>query len=346
MKRLVFSIIALFVLSACSKSDENEEIIPDDKEKVVDAAFSFHSNIQSVSYVSETRALTEGSMLPYGFSLGIFTRDNNTLSISNSQYQSVNQGELLKVGVNPDYCKMTPRTQMEVLAYYPYDSNVNQNNPYIPVEITSNPADQTDYLFGKVMTTYLDYDPNTEIVRANIPLKHALCRVKIFVKTDNEDYDGEEGYCPKLSKITIETNFSQKGRLNVFTGEIDPANDGTLNSFSHTLNPGNEIRVIYRDDKEGYDDFGEFIFLPNASAIKSIKLTGVDENGSPFTDIIGYLCNDSDGPDDNRMTLESGKCYQLSIIYKKRIMLIQETGNGIDPWVLDNHANDIVIEID
>ena len=229
----------------------------------------------------------------------------------------------------------TSRAALKFFAYYPYNENVandeTTNAPLIPVGITGDNSNQTDYLYTIAELTESQVKAATSDIV--LEFKHALCRLKFVVDPGSNEYTST--FHPTITKITVITNETQNGYMSFTSDSLIFKSDGTgLNTFQYI--PEEPYKVY---NGTGSTLSADFLFLPNADSdvVRQILVSGIDEYGNTFTD--KSIFNTTIKADKGKTKMSPGCIYTLKIVYALRITPTPgdgdegENSQSIDMWV-------------
>ena len=173
MKKIVFSLLSVLFLVACSS--ENTENVGEKGRVPLQI---------SLEQEGLTRSVLEGSLLPSNSKYGVFVTAKETpdykVLIENGDNRCVTFDGGVSTFDTPVYI---PEYQYAyVWAYYPYSESYNAESILtdgFPLEIKS----QTDYLVGKSYGAASESSP-----KVKVQLHHALARIHVLVKRSDYNY--------------------------------------------------------------------------------------------------------------------------------------------------------------
>ena len=347
-KRLLY-ISTLIILSACSAEDDPIVVpetqpdvpiymVPDvERMSAETRAFSSKDDFQIGTdtigfYALQTTETEDHEIEPVAWQTSRkFRFYNNTPYYFNSDaycLSTLNDKSTMFPG--------TSKAALKFFAYYPYNENVANdevtNAPLIPVEITGDNSNQTDYLYLIKELTQSQVNAATSDI--SLEFKHALSRLKFVVDPGSNEYTST--FHPIITKITVITNETQKGYMTFTSDSLIFKSDRTgLKTFEY----------IPEDPYKVYNGTGstlgaDLIFLPNADSdvVRQILVSGKDEYGNTYTD--KSIFNSKDFKADKGKTKMSPGCiYTLKIVYALRITPAPgdgdegENSQSIDMWI-------------
>lgn len=288
----------------------------------VEVKFTYTVGAADGMSLTSTRSLLESTILPDGERLGIYAiterysfddgvyivsgersdkytsniwhGDNLRTNFKNSCYEvatvkynigsiEFERQQLLPVGASGAFPSGADGA-LRFFAYYPYTTDVIYDGyanyplpPSIPIMITPQLEDNQDYLYSGPINAYAAKG----IV--NIPLRHALGRLNIYVTCDKSLTQYFADWCPLLDSIMVTTTANQVGRMNIETGDVytDPQVYPTYTKFTRRFSPGIQLTPYLTATNPA----ASYLIIPSVygRAVKQIELFITDTNGKKKT---------------------------------------------------------------
>lgn len=202
---------------------------------------------------------------------------------SNDQYH-----QLLPAGATGSFPK---EGALQFFAYYPYDENVSIGSkedangnivpiaPKLNIVIGDNEEETQDYMYTGAVNA------SSKNIVTNLNFKHALGKLRIYVYTNLDLGNLEEEDYPYVNNLTITTQKSQEGTMDLATGEITPTafrNKEFSKDFESPFDDYENSYLISQDknSKAIYSN----LFIPNAETqtylITKLSLTITQSNNT------------------------------------------------------------------